>query len=150
MSHHSGTVDWQRGPAEFTYEAYSRDHTWHFAGGVEVPASAAPAFRGTEDRVDPEDAFVASLAACHMLTFLALAARKGFVVEAYRDEATGNLAKNDEGRLAMTDVTLRPAITFGNSAPSAEGLQRLHDQAHHGCFIANSVRTEIAVEPIQV
>ena len=146
MSQHQATIDWQRGSHEFTYEGYSRDHTWHFEGDIEVPASAAPAFRGTPGRVDPEDAFVASLSACHMLTFLALSARKGFVVESYRDEATGNLAKNDDGRLAMTDVTLRPTITFGGSGPTAEELQRLHDQAHRGCFIANSVRTKVVVE----
>ncbi len=150
MSQHHATIDWHKGSNDFTYEAYSRDHVWRFEGGIEVAASAAPAFRGTPDRVNPEDAFVASLSACHMLTFLALAARKGFVVEAYRDEATGRLAKNEDGRLAMTEVTLRPAITFGESAPTTEELQRLHDQSHHGCFIANSVRTEITVEQIQV
>lgn len=150
MSQHHATIDWHKGENDFTYEAYSRNHVWRFEGGIEVAASAAPAFRGAPDRVDPEDAFVASLSACHMLTFLALAARKGFVVETYRDHATGLLAKNEDGRLAMTEVTLRPAITFGDSAPNAEQLQRLHDQSHHGCFIANSVLTEITVEQIEV
>ena len=142
MSTHHATIDWSRGEHEFTYEAYSRDHTWHFEGGVTVPAS----FRGTPDRVDPEDVFVASLSACHMLTFLALAARKGFVVETYRDEASGILAKNEDGRLAMTEVTLRPTITFGGDPPAPEELARIHEQSHRGCFIANSVRTTVAIQ----
>jgi organic hydroperoxide reductase OsmC/OhrA len=148
MSQHHATIDWHRGSTDFSYEEYPRDHTWTFEGGIEVAASAAPTFRGTPDRVDPEDAFVASLAACHMLTFLALAARKNFVIESYRDSATGLLAKNEDGRLAMTTVTLRPDITFGDSAPTAEELERLHHQAHRGCFIANSVITEVTVEPV--
>ena len=146
MSTHHATIDWQRGTHDFTYEGYSRDHTWHFGSDVTVPASAAPAFQGTPERVDPEDAFVASLSACHMLTFLALAARKGFTVETYRDEASGILAKNEDGRMAMTEVTLRPAIVFGGDAPTPEELSRLHEQSHRGCFIANSVRTTVVIQ----
>jgi organic hydroperoxide reductase OsmC/OhrA len=143
-SEYHATIDWQRGGTAFDYETYPRDHTWTFHGDVTVPASAAPAFRGSPERVDPEEAFVASISACHMLTFLALAARKGIVVNSYRDAAVGVLEKNADGRLAMTRVTLSPQITF-EVMPAAEDLARLHDQAHHGCFIANSVRTEITV-----
>ena len=148
MSEHHATIAWQRGAVEFTYQAYSRDHDWIFPNGVEIAASAAPAFRGTPDRIDPEEAFVASLASCHMLTFLALAAREGIVVDGYQDSAVGLLAKDDEGRLAITRVTLRPTITFGGESPAAADLARLHEQAHHECFIANSVRTAITVEPL--
>ncbi len=148
MSEHQATIDWQRGTSEFTYQAYSRDHRWTFPGGVEVPASAAPAFRGTPDRIDPEEAFVAAIASCHMLTFLALAAREGIVVDRYQDSAVGLLSKDDEGRMAITRVTLRPTITFGGESPAAADLTRLHEQAHHECFIANSVHTAIIVEPL--
>ena len=146
MSEHHATIDWQGGTSEFTYEAYSRDHDWAFPGGTEIAASAAPAFRGTPERIDPEEAFVAAIASCHMLTFLALAARKGIVIDRYHDRAVGLLEKNDEGRLAITKVTLRPEIDFGGEPPDAPELARLHEQSHHGCFIANSVRTTITVE----
>ncbi len=146
MSQHHATIEWHRGDVDFTYEAYSRDHGWIFPGGIEIAASAAPAFKGSPDRVDPEEAFVAAIASCHMLTFLALAARKGIVIHRYHDRAVGLLEKNDEGRLAVTKVTLRPEIDFGGEPPDEPALAQLHQQSHHGCFIANSVRTTITVE----
>ena len=146
MSEHRVTVAWERTTEEFTYETYSRSHTWEFEGGVEVPASAAPAYRGDPERVDPEEAFVAALSSCHMLTFLALAARKRLVVDAYRDRAVGHLEENEAGKLAMTRVVLRPEVTF-REPPPAEALERLHHQAHEHCFIANSVKTDVRVEP---
>jgi organic hydroperoxide reductase OsmC/OhrA len=147
MSEHHATIDWQRGGREFTYEGYSRDHTWTFQGGTQVTASAAPAYKGTPELVDPEEAFVASLSACHMLTFLALCTKKRFVVERYTDEAVGHLEKNAEGRLAITRVVLRPRIEFaGENRPSPADLDAMHHKAHELCFIANSVTTEITVE----
>jgi organic hydroperoxide reductase OsmC/OhrA len=148
MSEHRVAIAWRRGGADFSYEAYPRDHTWTFEGGVEVPASAAPEYRGNPQRVDPEAAFVAALASCHMLTFLAIAARRKLVVESYSDAAVGTLEKNAEGRLAVTHVVLRPEVVFASaSAPDAQEVRRLHERAHEGCFIANSVRTEVSVEP---
>ncbi len=146
MSEHRATVAWAREGAEFTYDGYSRDHEWQFAGGVRIPASAAPAYLGSEERVDPEEAFVASVASCHMLTFLAIAARRRLVVERYEDAAVGFLEKNQEGRLAVTRVELRPRIAFGGREPSADELARIHELSHKQCFIANSVRTRITVE----
>jgi organic hydroperoxide reductase OsmC/OhrA len=147
MSEHNATISWSRGDREFTYQTYTRDHTWRFDGGVEVPASAAPDYLGDPARVDPEAAFVASVASCHMLTFLAIAARRKLVVESYQDTATGVLEKNADGKLAVTRVTLRPRIRFGGAgAPPDEELAILHELAHENCFIANSVRTEITVD----
>jgi organic hydroperoxide reductase OsmC/OhrA len=146
MSEHKAAISWSRGDRTFAYESYPRDHTWRFEAGIEVPASAAPAYLGSAERVDPEEAFVASISSCHMLTFLALAARKRLVVDRYDDDAVGVLEKDAGGRLAVTRVTLRPRIAFGGSPPSAEELERLHELAHESCFIANSVRTEITVE----
>jgi organic hydroperoxide reductase OsmC/OhrA len=147
VSEHRATIDWRRGDAQFTYEEYPRDHAWSFEGGTRVEASAAPGYRGSPERVDPEEAFVAAVASCHMLTFLALAARKRLVVDRYRDQAVGFLEKNEEGRLAVTRVSLRPEISFGgDKVPDDAELARLHQQAHEHCFIANSVRTEIRVE----
>ena len=147
MSEHRARVEWRRGDAPFTYQEYSRNHTWGFTGGVEVPASAAPAYLGEEQRVDPEEAFVASLSSCHMLTFLALCAKKRLLVESYRDEAVGHLEKNDAGKLAVSRVVLRPTIEFGgDNRPSRDELAHLHDRAHAHCFIANSVTTEVTVE----
>jgi organic hydroperoxide reductase OsmC/OhrA len=146
MSHHDATISWSRGERGFGYEEYPRDHTWRFDGGPEVAATAAPDFKGSPARVDPEEAFVAAVASCHMLTFLAIAARKRLVVDRYEDAATGRMEKNAEGKLAITRVTLRPKVVFSGKAPSADELARLHESAHTNCFIANSVRSEVVVE----
>ena len=145
MSEHRAELVWHRGDVEFTYETYSRDHTWTFDSGVEVGASAAPAFRGNVERVDPEEAFVASIASCHMLTFLAIAAKKRFDVRSYRDSAVGHLEKNEEGRLAITRVELRPRVEFDGDPPDEATLAHMHESAHQNCFIANSVRTTITL-----
>ncbi|MGJ0510561.1 MAG: OsmC family protein [Methylocystis sp.] len=150
MSEHTATVKWARDGADFGYKNYSRDHVWHFENGVELPASAAPAYLGDPSRVDPESAFVAALSSCHMLTFLALASNKGFVVDGYEDNAIGFLEKNATGKLAVTRVELRPKITFnGDTEPTRAELSWLHDKAHRECFIANSVTTRISVAPAQ-
>lgn len=146
MSEHRATIRWRRATPGFGYEEYSRDHGWSFDGGAEVRASAAPAYRGSPAGVDPEEALVAALSSCHMLTFLAIASRKGWVVDSYEDEAVGHLEKNTQGKLAVTRVALRPKIGFGGKAPSAEELAALHQRAHQECFIANSVRAQVAVE----
>lgn len=147
VSEHKATVSWQRETADFSYESYDRNHTWHFEGGCEVAASAAPDFLGSDDRVDPEEAFVAAISSCHMLTFLAIAARRRLVVDRYLDRAVGTMEKNEAGRLAVTRVVLRPEIEFAGAPPGAEQIAKLHELSHRECFIANSVRTEIAVEP---
>lgn len=147
MSEHHAAIEWAGGAEPFTLETYSRDHTWTFPNGTRVDASSAPAFRGNDARVDPEEAFVASVASCHMLTFLAVAASRKLVVSGYEDAAVGFLEKNAEGRLAMTRVILRPKVAFGGeTTPTPDQLEELHKRAHRGCFIANSVRTDITVE----
>jgi organic hydroperoxide reductase OsmC/OhrA len=148
MSEHTVTVEWERESTDFGYQNYNRDHDWRFDGGITLRASAAPGYLGNPACVDPEEAFVASLSSCHMLTFLAIASRKQLVVDSYRDDAVGLLEKDASGRLAVTRVTLRPRVRFGGDrTPSPEETARMHDQAHHACFIANSVKTEVSVEP---
>jgi len=145
MSEHKATIKWSRGGKEFAYRTYSRDHTW-VVNGNEMPASATTAYLGNPNRVDPEAALVAALSSCHMLTFLALAANKGFVVESYEDAAVGHLEKNAAGKLAVTRVELHPKIVYGGGKqPSEADLDWLHDKAHRECFIANSVTTEVKV-----
>ena len=146
MSEHRVRVTWERGGIDFGYESYPRDHGWSFEGGVSVPASAAPAFRGNPLRVDPEAAFAAALSSCHMLTFLAIASRKRLVVDRYEDEAVGFLEKNEAGKLAMTRVVLRPRIAFAGATPGPEVVADLHERAHRECFIANSVLTRVEIE----
>ena len=146
MSEHRVTVEWQRGEHDFSYEAYPRDHVWQVAGH-EIAASAAPGYLGSADRVDPEEAFVAAVSSCHMLTFLAVAAKKRIVVDRYADHAVGHLEKNAQGKLAITRIVLRPAIEFsGDNQPSRDELAHLHHRAHEHCFIANSVHAEVTVE----
>ena len=145
MSEHKATVRWTRDGKDFTYKTYSRDHAWR-VNGNDVSASATPAYLGNPNRVDPEAALVAALSSCHMLTFLALAANKGFVVESYEDDAVGHLEKNAAGKMAVTRVELRPKIIFSSAKqPTAADLESLHDKSHKECFIANSVTTEVRV-----
>jgi organic hydroperoxide reductase OsmC/OhrA len=147
MSEHHATVAWQRTSADFTYQTYNRAHDWQFKA-VTVPASATKDYRGDENRVNPEEALVAALSSCHMLTFLAVAAKYKLSLDSYRDDAVGVLEKNAAGKLAITRVTLRPKIAWASGVTvPPEQLAKLHHDAHEGCFIANSVTTEITVEP---
>ncbi len=140
------TLTWKRGDLPFEYQKYSRNHTWKFDGGHEMTASAAAAYLGDPKNVNPEEAYVASLSSCHMLTFLAIACKQKFVLDEYVDEAVGHMEKNAEGKMAITKVTLTPKITFsGDKKPSAEELGKMHHAAHDSCFIASSVKTEITV-----
>lgn len=153
MSDYTALVQWERKGAPFVDKRFSREHVWKFDGGVEVRASSSPhvvrAPMSVEEAVDPEEAFIASLSSCHMLTFLFIAASRGFVVDSYSDEAKGTLAKNAEGKLAMTQVTLHPRVTFsGEKRPSPEELDTLHHEAHEGCFISHSVNTDVRYEPV--
>jgi organic hydroperoxide reductase OsmC/OhrA len=153
MARHHATVEWRRGDAAFTDNRYGRAHVWRFDGGAEVRASSSPHSvpepLSDPAGVDPEEAFVASLSSCHMLWFLSLAAKRGLVVERYVDEAVGLLGPDAEGRLAMTRVTLRPAVTFiGPRVPDAAEVRTLHERAHLACYIASSVRTEVVCEPV--
>ena len=149
MSEHRAGLRWKRASAEFTYEAYNRAHEVLFKdGAIVLPSSSAPEFRGDAARVDPEEAYVASLSGCHMLTFLAICARKRLVLEDYEDEASGWLEKGEGGKLWMTRVVLRPRVRFADgTAVSESQLTALHHQAHVECFIANSVKTDVTVEP---
>ena len=153
MHEYQAVIEWRREGAVFTDNRYSRGHRWRFDGGVEVPASSSPHVvplpQSVAEAVDPEEAFIAALSSCHMLFFLSLAARRGFVVDHYEDRATGRIGRNAEGRQAMISVTLHPAVAFSGAArPSATDVAALHDAAHHECFIANSVTTDVRCEPV--
>lgn len=136
---------------DFARARYSRAHLWRFDGGVEVPASASPSVvplpHSRADAVDPEEAFVAALSSCHMLWFLHLAAEKGWTVESYEDEAEGVMERIAPARQAITRVTLRPHVAFAGGRPAEDAVMAVHHEAHERCFIANSVKSEIAVEP---
>jgi organic hydroperoxide reductase OsmC/OhrA len=149
MSEHHAQLRWKRTSADFTYQSYNRAHDVLFKdGAILLPSSSAPEFRGDPDRVDPEEAFVASLSGCHMLTFLAVCARKRLSLDSYEDEASGTLEKGPDGKLWIGHVTLRPFVRFSEGVEiSAAELAELHHHAHSDCFIANSVRTDVRVEP---
>ena len=152
MASYEATVRWRRRPDErFVDGHYSRAHEWQFDGGAHVHASASPhvvrAPFSDPSGVDPEEAFVAALASCHMLFFLAFAAKHGFAITAYEDNAVGVMLKTSDGREWMTKATLRPRVVFtGNKRPIAEEVDALHHQAHEACYIANSVKTEVVIE----
>ena len=152
MSRYTTTVRWERGIQAFVDNRYSRAHLWEFDGGITVPASSSPGVvpppMSRADAVDPEEAFMASLSSCHMLWFLSLAAKNQFIVDSYEDRAEGVMAKNPQGKFAMTQVTLRPRVVFsGTNQPDQARLELLHDQAHDECFIANSVLTRVVCLP---
>ncbi len=151
MSEHRATVRWQRTSPSFVSGQYSREHTWSFDGGLTVPASPSPSIVpapwSNSAHVDPEEAFVASVSSCHMLTFLFVAARQGFQVDRYDDEAVGVMTKNEKGVPWLSLVTLHPHIAYsGEKLPTPADEERLHHLAHEQCFIANSIKTHVVVE----
>jgi len=152
MHEHKATIRWERTSEEFVRGRYSREHTWTFDGGFTVPASPSPHVIpppwSNPASVDPEEAFVASVSSCHMLTFLWAASNAGFQLDSYTDEAAGVLTKNDAGTLWVSRITLRPHIVWsGVRQPTPDAVADLHHRAHRECFIANSIKTEVIVVP---
>ncbi len=153
MSNYFATIKWQRQSNEiFSDNKYSRAHNWEFDGGEIIPASSSPLVvplpYSVSANVDPEEAFIASLASCHMLFFLSFAATKKYTIDSYCDNATGIMQINKEKQMAMTDVTLCPKIVFsGDKKPTSAQIDKIHHNAHKHCFIANSVKTKIHIKP---
>ena len=150
MGEHKATISWKRTSADFVKGKYSREHTWTFDGGLSVPASPSPSVvpapYSNPANVDPEEAFVAAIASCHMLTYLHLASKKGFQVDSYDDEAVGVMAKNERGVPWVSEVTLNPKISYsGEKSPAPTDVEQLHHLAHEQCFIANSIKTKVRV-----
>jgi organic hydroperoxide reductase OsmC/OhrA len=146
-------IDWTRGEADFLSGRYSRAHTLTFDGGVVVAGSSSPSIvplpLSVEAAVDPEEMFIASLSACHMLWFLDFARRIGADVSSYSDQAVGELTRDADGRTWISRVTLRPDVQFTDPVVPKRLVETLHHQAHAACFIANSVKTAIAIEPVE-
>jgi len=142
-------ISWKNEKEDFSYFEYDRTHTWEFEGGKKMIASAAPEYIGNIDYINPEEALAAALSSCHMMSFLYIASKKKFIVESYEDQSEAVLEKNSKNKMAVTKLYLRPKITFrGENQPSKEMVNLLHEKAHEECFIANSVLTEIIIEPI--
>ena len=151
MHRYGAQITWTRDGARFSDNRYSRGHEWSFDGGVKVKASASPSVvplpYSVVDAVDPEEALVAAVSSCHMLWFLSIAAKRGFVVDGYVDDAFGVIEKDAGGKFAISRITLRPRIEFsGDRLPTDDELQSLHHAAHDECFIANSLKSEVVVE----
>lgn len=146
MSEHKITLEWKRNTPDFNIKTYDRTHSVYFSGGSSLEMTAAPAYLGDPKITNPEEVFAASLSSCHMLTFLAMSAMKGFTVDRYQDEAIAHLGKNAAGKMAVTKVTMKPQVTFsGEKQPDKAALEDLHHKAHENCFIANSVSCEVDV-----
>jgi organic hydroperoxide reductase OsmC/OhrA len=155
MAQYTAEVLWLRGEQDFLSHRYSRRHVLRFDGGVEVPGSSSPHVvplpMSDASAVDPEEAFVSSLSSCHMLWFLSIAAKRKFCVDRYFDAAIGVIERNGEGKMVMSVVILKPEVQFsGERVPTREEIDYMHHEAHHECFIANSVKTEIRCEPVYV
>lgn len=152
MAKHTATIDWRRNGEHFLDNRYTRAHTWSFDGGIEVPASSSPHVipvpMSEPSAIDPEEAFVASLSSCHMLWFLSIAAKRGFIVESYKDAAMGTMSKDTNGKMAITRIELSPATAFSKERqPTLAELEAMHHAAHENCYIANSVKSEISCNP---
>lgn len=152
MAEYVATIEWSRGDQPFSDNRYSRAHDWRFDGGAVVRGSSAPSSvplpMSDAAAVDPEEALVAAVSSCHMLFFLAYAAKGGFIVDRYLDKAVGVMGKDERGRTAITQVILRPAIDWsGDVRPDAAALDDLHHRAHEACYIGNSIRAEVRIEP---
>lgn len=145
MSEYRATIRWTRTTPEFTYDTYDRSHEVGYGGGSSHAMSSAPDFKGNPKLPNPEELLVGALSSCHMLTFLAIAAKKRLVVDSYEDAAVGTMSKNAKGKLFVSNVVLAPKVTFTTEVDAAT-LEQLHHKAHEECFIANSVLTEVRVE----
>ena len=151
MSFHKVKINWKNEKEDFSYFTYDRTHTWEFEGGKKMQASAAPEYIGSIEYINPEEALAAALSSCHMMSFLFVASKKKFIVESYEDDSEGLLEKNSNNKMAITKMYLRPKVTFrGENQPSKEQIGLLHQKAHEECFIANSVLTEMIINPIFV
>jgi organic hydroperoxide reductase OsmC/OhrA len=155
MAQYTAEVLWLRNEQDFLGNRYSRKHLLRFDGGIEVVGSSSPHVvplpMSEPAAVDPEEAFVSSLSSCHMLWFLSIAAKRKFCVDRYFDAAVGVMAKNEQGKVAMVTVTLKPEVHFsGERLPTREQLDQMHHEAHEECFIANSVKTQVQCEPVFV
>lgn len=140
-------INWQRNEKSFDPKSYDRTHTVKFGSGFSVEASSAPEFLGNPELPNPEELFTAALSSCFMLTFLYLAALKGFVINEYNAETVGTLAKNAEGKMAITEVVIKPDIIFAEGKkPDAQVLEELYKKSHDTCFISNSVKTKVSVQ----
>jgi organic hydroperoxide reductase OsmC/OhrA len=147
MSEHRTSLQWSRNGGPFTRGNYASDHEIRYSGGQTLHAAPSPEFGGSAAHADPEQMLLSALSSCHMLTFLAVAANRGYVVDSYADDAVALLAKNEDGRNAVIQATLSPKVVFAaDHQPSAEDYAKMHERAHAGCFIANSIKTKVDVQ----
>jgi organic hydroperoxide reductase OsmC/OhrA len=147
MAEYRAKIQWKNAGSDFVYDTFDRTHQITYPGGIQHKASSAPEYLGKKELANPEEMLAATLASCHMLTFLAVSAKSRLHVESYEDEPVATLDKNAEGKLAVTAIRLNPKVTFKGETPSPEKLQELHSKAHRNCFIANSLACKMAIEP---
>lgn len=143
---YKATIDWTRNTEDFDTKKFDRTHDITFGGGIHVSASSAPEYAGKAELVNPEELFVASISSCFMLTLLYIAAMRKLTIDNYTATATGKLGKNADGKMCITDITIKPTITFSGESPDAETLQQLAKKAHDNCFISCSVNTKVTIE----
>ena len=153
MAIYTAEILWSREGQDFLDNRYSRKHLLRFDGGLEVPASSSPHVvplpMSDASALDPEEAFVSSISSCHMLWFLSIAAKRKFCVDRYQDKVEGIMEKNENGKMFIAVVTLKPSVIFsGKNQPTTEQIEAMHYLAHEECFIANSVTSEVRCEPV--
>ena len=148
MSSFSIGLSWQRSTSDFDVKTFSRDHVWRLAGGQTVQGSSAPDYSGNPKMSNPEEALLAALSSCHMLTFLSIAALRKLVVDRYEDEPVAELGKNEKGKIWVAQMILRPRVTFGGATiPDENTVWQLHRKAKENCFVGNSLLSQVMLEP---
>ena len=147
MSEHRINLEWSRGDGAFARSGYNKEHLIHYAGGQTLRGAPSTDFGGDDAHADPEQLLLSALSSCHMLTFLAVCANRGYIVDNYLDDAVAELGKNADGKNAVIKATLAPKVAFsGDKQPTTEEYAALHARAHAACFIANSVKTQVDVK----
>lgn len=144
MSEHPIDLSWARGDQPFERGKISQEHLIRFQGGQTLTNSSAAGYGGSSQASNPEELLAASIGSCHMLTFLAVAANRGWIIDRYEDHSVAYLDKNDRGQPVVTRIDLHPRVIFGgDKQPDQADVTRMHERAHQACFIANSVKSEV-------
>jgi organic hydroperoxide reductase OsmC/OhrA len=146
MSDLSIELHWHRAEPDFQPGKYSGEHTVRYNTSYEVQADAAPDWGGKVENTNPEQALASALSSCHMLTFLALAAKANWPVASYYDYAVAHLGKNPKGQMSVTRIDLHPVVRFDTGfAVDDKQLEEMQDRAHRYCFIANTLADSVEI-----
>ena len=147
MNEISIELKWHIGDSEFTNGKYSTEHSIKINNQISLQADSAPEYGGNKKNLNPEQSLAAAVSSCHMMTFLALAAKMKWPVKTYKDTAIATLGKNLKGLMSVIEIELNPKVEFSNGFTVEDSKMReVQDRAHRYCFISNSLSNEVKVK----